>query len=92
MRTLKRDQNMVIRLKVNPTELLVLKVITSYHSNEVPQLVFKNMENSTVKKALRSLTKNGLIYKIPNLKDMRQRYVCLTELCLEKIDSNEINI
>lgn len=83
---------MVIKLNINPTELLVLRVISTYHTSSVPQLIFKQLENSTVKKALRSLKDKGLIYKHSNLHDMRQKYVCLTTLALEKIDNNEINI
>lgn len=81
----------MINIKVNRTELLVLNMLSDYSDSDVPQLIFSNVDNSTVKKALKSLTDKGLIIKKYNLRDMRQRYVKLTEIGLEVME-NETNI
>jgi len=78
-------------LTVNPTELIVLRTLSSYKSVDVPQSIFKSVGSSTIKKALKSLTDKGLICKKFNTRDMRQRYVRLTEDGIE-VMTNERNI
>lgn len=85
---LKRDT------KINPTEYNILIEIMSYHQTEVPQSIFSRLENSTVKKAIRSLKDKGLIYKKYDLLDMRKRFICITEkgeMIFEKINNQSIN-
>ena len=74
---------------INNTEKFVLSIIGSYHETEVPQVIFKHFDNSTIKKALKSLKDKGLIYKKYNLLDMRQRYVCLTEEGQDEIKKHQ---
>jgi len=81
----------LIEIKVNRTELFVLNTLSDYHDSDVPQSIFSNVDNSTVKKALKSLKDKGLIYKRYNSRDMRQRYIRLTAEGLEVIE-NETNI
>jgi len=74
---------MVVSMNVNNTEILVLRTLSNYHSSDVPQIIFKQFDNSTIKKALKSLKDKNMISKKCNMKDMRQVFVNLTDYGIE---------
>jgi len=78
-----------INLRISPTEYYILNFLLGYNSNQVPQIVFKNEKNSTVKKAIRTLNKKKLISKSANLMDMRQTFITVTETGREALNIYE---
>ncbi len=66
-------------IKISPTERKVLIAIGDYESEDMPQRIFSRLKNSTIKRAIGTLKEFGLIKHKPNLKDMRQNYLCITE-------------
>lgn len=82
-------KDMEVEKIVNNTEKLVLSVLDNYHDIEVPQLIFKEFDNSTIKKAFKSLKDKGLICKKSNLLDMRQKYIILTEAGIHEINKQK---
>ncbi len=83
---------MKINPKINATEFYVLSVLMFYHQNKIPQIIFKREESSTIKKAIRSLKSKKLIVKIPNLMDMRQRFITVTEIGREVYEVNKSKV
>lgn len=79
----------VKRINISPTEYYILQKIVDYNATVVPQIIFKEEGNSTVKKALRSLTVKKIITKTANLDDMRQKYLSLTEIGREVLEKHE---
>jgi len=81
----------VKRININPTEYYILHKIATYNATVVPQIIFKEEGNSTIKKALRSLTTKNIIIKTANLDDMRQKFLSLTETGREVLKNHESN-